>query len=608
MRNSGETPRKLDLIPKFLGEPMMYVIRVIKKFNLILSSHQKLRIAELIILMVIGGILETLSVSLILPFMEIVMNPEETMQKSYVRFFCELLGIESSVTFLIVIALSLAVLYILKNIYLLFEFNMQYRFVYGNQFAMQRRFLNTFINRPYEYFLNVDSGEIMRIINTDTAETFSLLITLLSLCTEVVVSGMLIITVFLMAPLVTIIMATVLILLVIVINRIIKPILGRAGRESQKASAGMNKWMLQSIQGIKELKVTAKETYFEERYNEYGQRFVLAKRSNSVVSVIPRFFIEAFSMSLVFVVVAVFIYVGVDIALLIPVMSAVAVAALRLLPSVNRISQALATISYNEPMLDKLVENLRLVSGKSDVNLTMSLEETQDDIPNGHINRLEKDISFHNISYRYPNSEKRVLDNATMTIHKGESIGLVGPSGSGKTTSVDVLLGLLNPQEGRVLIDGVDIHDDPRGWFGQLGYIPQAIFMLDGSIRANVAFGESVVSDEDVWRALSDAALDDFVRSLPEGLDTEIGERGVRLSGGQRQRIGIARALYHNPDVLFFDEATSALDNETEKEIMKSVNKLQGKKTLIIIAHRLTTIEGCDHVYRVEEGKIVQQR
>ena len=370
----------------------------------------------------------------------------------------------------------------------------------------------------------------------------------------------------------------------------------------------MNKWLLQAIQGIKELKVTTKEDFFEKKYNEFGTRYVTANRRNSVLNSIPRFLIEAISMSLVFIMVAVLIYMGVDIQLLIPVLSAVAVAALRLLPSVNRISSALSSISYNEPMLDKLIENLRTVSGKADVNLVMNLEDDKDGASKGHISRLKEKITFDNISYRYPNTETFILDNANMTIEKGESIGLVGPSGSGKTTSVDILLGLLQPQSGRVLIDGIDICSDMNGWLGQLGYIPQSIFMLDDSIRANVAFGEEVISDEEVWRALKDAALDDFVKSLPKGLDTQIGERGVRLSGGQRQRIGIARALYHDPDILFFDEATSALDNETEAEIMESVNRLQGRKTLIIIAHRLTTIASCDHIYRVDEGKITKEK
>lgn len=586
----------------------MSVKRVFNKFNLILSKHQKLRILELVVLMIIGGVLETLSVSLILPFMDVVMNPEITMDKPYVRWICDLAGLKSSRTFLVFLSIALAVIYLFKNVYLLLEYNVQYRFVYGNMFMMQKRLLDTFINRPYEYYLGVSSGEVIRIINNDTARVFELLTTLLQLFTEIVVSVMLIIAVFVMTPAITIIMAMVLLSLVVIIDRVIKPFLRNAGLETQLSSSGMNKWLLQSIQGIKELKVTDKEAFFEDNYNVFGNRYVISLRHYFILSMTPRFFIEASCMSAVFVIVGIYIYQGADVETMIPVLSAVAVAAMRLLPSVNRISQALAGISYGEPMLDKLIESLHIISGQNDVNLEMSFGNNIDHDLQVKLPKLHEAIQFKDISYKYPSGESYVIENASMTISRGQAVGIVGKTGSGKTTSVDILLGLLVPQQGQVLVDGVDIRDDISGWLHQIGYIPQEIFMLDDTIRANVAFGEPDVSDDEVWRALKEAALDDFVRSLPDGLDTEIGERGMRLSGGQKQRIGIARALYHDPDVLFFDEATSALDNETETAIMESVNSLQGKKTMVIIAHRLTTIENCDVVYRVEDGKIVKER
>ncbi|MCX4315549.1 MAG: ATP-binding cassette domain-containing protein, partial [Lachnospiraceae bacterium] len=223
---------------------------------------------------------------------------------------------------------------------------------------------------------------------------------------------------------------------------------------------------------------------------------------------------------------------------------------------------------------------------------------------------FEREITLQNISYSYPNSEQHVLEHAQMSVPVGKSVGIVGTSGAGKTTAVDIMLGLLNPQEGQVLADGVDVMSVYTEWLSHIGYIPQTIFMLDDTIRANVAFGlaREEQTDEQVWYALQEAQLAEFVRSLPEGLDTQIGERGVRLSGGQRQRIGIARALYTNPELLIFDEATSALDNETEAAIMESINSLHGRKTMVIIAHRLQTIEGCDMVYRVKDGRIERER
>ena len=223
---------------------------------------------------------------------------------------------------------------------------------------------------------------------------------------------------------------------------------------------------------------------------------------------------------------------------------------------------------------------------------------------------IKEKIELKDIVYKYPNTEVLIFDHADMEIPIGKSVGIVGTSGAGKTTVVDILLGLLQLQSGEILADGVEVRDHYQSWLKNIGYIPQTIFMIDSTIRKNVAFGyaDEDIDDEKVWRALKEAQLDEFVRGLPEGLDTGIGERGIRLSGGQRQRIGIARALFEDPEVLVLDEATSALDNETEAAIMDSINRLHGRKTLIIIAHRLQTIEKCDMVYRVENGKVDRER
>lgn len=589
----------------------MSVIRVLQKFLSVLSRHQKLRMIELAILMLIGGILEMFSVSLVLPFMNVVMNPDKTMEKWYARFLCKLLDINSTQDFLIMLAVGLAFIYLLKNAYLIFEFNIQYRFVYGNMFAMQRKLLDNYIHRPYEYFLKVDSGEIVRIINNDAPQTFELLSTLISLFTELVVSSMLIGTIFFITPITTICMAVVLVLLLLIISKVIKPVLQRAGIQNQKSSAGMNKWLLQSIQGIKELKIMGKEEYFQENFDENGRGFVDAIRKAKTLSITPRFIIEAISMSTMFIIVAIMIYSGGQLENIVPMLTAVAMAAIRLLPSTNRISNGIATIAYNEPMLDKMIENVRTLNDGNDVNIGTRLDKhSYDYMSNGFIKAVNKNIEFSKITFHYPGSENNVISDTSFEIMKGESIGIVGNSGAGKTTLVDIILGLLKPQSGQVFVDGLDIEHDMKGWHNCVGYIPQMIFMLDDSIRNNVCFGidEKDIDEERLWMTLRDASLYEFVNNLPEGVNTQIGERGVRLSGGQRQRIGIARALYRNPSVLVFDEATSALDNDTEMAIMDSIHSLHGNKTMIIIAHRLSTIEACDHIYRVDNEKVIKER
>lgn len=303
--------------------------------------------------------------------------------------------------------------------------------------------------------------------------------------------------------------------------------------------------------------------------------------------------------------IAIEILMGREIETLVPTLGAFAMAAVKLMPSANRIVGAISSISYSMPAVDKLIEHLDALAEFEKNGITYDSAKKADvDLV------IDERVELRNITYHYPNTEKNVLEDASMVIPVGKSVGIVGTSGAGKTTAVDIMLGLLRPQVGNVLVDDVDVMNDYQGWMSHIGYIPQMIFMLDSSIRANVAFGvkPEEIDDEQVWHCLEEAQLAEFVRGLPEGLDTMIGERGVRISGGQRQRVGIARALYENPDLLLFDEATSALDNETEAAIMESINSLHGKKTMVIIAHRLQTIEGCDIVYRVKDGKIERER
>ena len=580
----------------------MIIIRVLKKFGSILSKHQIIRIIELAVLMFIGGILEMCSVSLVIPFMNAMLDPEAFMKKWYAQVICNILKLDSARNLLLVVALGMAAIYILKNAYLLFESNIQYRFVYGNMLSMQRKILANYLKRPYEYYLTVDSGEVLRVVNDDIKEAFMLLMTIIVFLTEFIVSLMLVIAIFIISPFVTIFMAITLLLMILLITSVVRPLLKKAGSTRQKSLAGINKLLIQIIQGIKEIKVTNSEEFFKSSYAKNGRTYVNSMCRYSILGVLPRTIIEAVSMSAMFIVIALMIYGGGNFVAIIPTVSAIAVAALRLLPAANKMSSALGNVAFYEPALDKVIDNIR--------EMDMIASHKMDADSTNKIGTLNDGILMEKATYKYPGSEKNVLDNASMSIKKGQSVGIVGASGAGKTTAVDLLLGLLELNSGSILVDGNNILDDMTGWYELIGYIPQSIFLMDDTIKSNVAFGREIseIDDEQVWNALKDAALDEFVKELPNGIDTVVGERGMRLSGGQRQRIGIARALYRKPQIIIFDEATSALDNETESEIMESINKFRGQKTMIIIAHRLTTIQNCDCVFRVEYGKIVRER
>lgn len=588
------------------------MIRIIKKFEKILNKQQKLRVIIIGIMMVVGAFLETLGVGLILPLVTAITTPNFIETNQYAKMVCEIFDLHTVRTFLIVVISALIFVYIFKNLYLFLEYYVQYRFICNNRFSVQRSLMEVYLYRPYEYFLNAESGEIVRVVTGDTANTFSLLSTVLSFFTEAVISVALIITIIAADPFMAFLLAAVLGGMMLLIGKMIKPVLKRAGVKYQQNAGKMNKWLLQSISGIKEVKVAEKEDYFLEQFSKYGKRAIDSEKKNYVLGTVPRLAIEAFGISAMLAVIAILMWTGREVDSMLPQLSAFAMAAVRLMPSVNRMSASLNSMSYQEPALDKMLEHLSVAEKWENENsgdFEKGLRERATASGSRRIT-MDRQVELSDITYSYPNAETSVLKHANMEIPIGKSIGIVGASGSGKTTAIDILLGLLQPQEGQVLVDGVNIQEDYDGWLSHLGYIPQMIFMLDDTIRANVAFGipTNAVSDEQVWKALEEAQLKEFVQSLPDGLDTTIGERGVRLSGGQRQRIGIARALYTDPELLIFDEATSALDNETEAAIMESINALHGKKTLVIIAHRLTTIEGCDMVYRVENSEIVRER
>ena len=581
---------------------MKIVFRIIKKYGEILSKHQKIRIMELGVLMIISGIMEMYSVYLIIPFTTAVMMGDRAMENRLIGFVCNLLSLDSYRGFLVFLAIIMGILFLVKNIFMLFETMIQNRFVFNNMVATQRRLLYAYMMQPYEYYLGAKSGEILNVINGDTNAAFDLLTVLLGMASEVVVTLILVVMLLQINVLMTVVMTVMLVLMSAMVQFAIRPILQSAGERNRNASAAMNQSLVQSIQGIKEVKVMRREGFFMDKFGQNGNIFVRTIYINRTLIWSPRYIMEAIAMLVFFILIAVLIYRGMPLEQIVPLLSGIVMAAYRLLPSVNRISQAMSSLAYGEPSIDKMIVNLKNVPK---VDVPVSMQEST-----GLIKELKGEINFKNITYKYPTGETDVLEDANMEIKKGMSVGIVGTSGAGKTTAVDILLGLLQPQRGQILIDGVDIYDDIDGWLSNIGYIPQSIFMLDGSIKENVVFGMNVdaIDDELVWQALKEAAIDEFVRSLPEGLATQIGERGVRLSGGQRQRIGIARALFRNPSILVFDEATSALDNATEAEIMESINGLHGHKTMIIIAHRLTTIENCDIVYRVENQKITLER
>ena len=583
--------------------------KVLKKLNVILDSKQKNRMKLLVVMMIIGALLETVSISLVLPIATVMTNPDSINGDSIAGILYRMLGCENVQQFAIAMLVGILIAFVVKNVFLFIQTKMQLDFVYNNQFETSRKMMINFMKRPYEYYLNAETAVIQRNITSDVNNMYAMVLSILQLMSEFVIFTFLGTFLIIQDAVMFIVIGGLLVLVLLTIKVVLKPIMIRAGQENQDYYAGLFKWINQAVTGIKEIKIANKESYFISEYAKCGDGYVQAVKKYSLYNTAPKLLIETICIAGFVVYMLIAFAMGRDTESIVVSISAFAVAAIKLLPSANRINNQLTNIAYFEPFFYGASDNLQAdISDKSIVYDAGAYtgEETVQKLP------IRDKILLENITYKYPNTEKYIFDHMDMEIPIGQAIGIVGTSGSGKTTVVDILLGLLEMETGLITADGADVNTKenyPR-WLGNVGYIPQTIFMLDSDIRHNVAFGvpDELTDDDKVWRALKEAQLDTFVKSLPKGLNTEIGERGIRLSGGQRQRIGIARALFDDPEVLILDEATSALDNDTEAAIMESINSLHGKKTLVIIAHRLQTIEKCDMVYRVENGKAERER
>lgn len=575
---------------------------ILKKMMCILSKEQKKKVVGLGILIFIGALLEMLSVGLIMPVVEGAMDMDALLKKSYIQFLGQFLPFETAKEWMLFLICAIVAAFFLKNAYLLFQVWMQNRFVNKNQSNTISYMLEEYLNRPYEYYLNADIPTIFRVIDGDVPKVFTVLMEFIQLATELMVSLVLGIFLLVESPGMTIVLALIMVGITVVIMKVLKPTLNRWGTSTQRLQSQMGKWRLQSIYGIKDVKILNKEHYFASSFGKYSEKNAKLMTDYAVLNNMPRLLLETFSIAGILGYLGVCILNSSDLTELVPQIGAFAVAAMRLMPSVNRINTHISNISFYEPSVNYVYENVDFTSYR--LHGRYEREKQPETAPMV----LEKEIRMKDVTYVYPESDKIILDRAEMVVPVGKSVGIMGPSGAGKSTAVDVLLGLLRVRSGNIYCDGRDIFENYESWLSHIGYIPQTIYLTDDSIRENIAFGvaKEDIDDARVWQVLEEAQMKKFVEELDEGLDMCVGDRGVRLSGGQRQRLGIARALYHNPEILVFDEATSALDTDTETAIMEAIDSFHGRKTLIIIAHRLRTIENCDIIYKVDKGKITQ--
>ena len=572
-----------------------------KKCAYIFDRHQKLRLVGLLLMLLFETVLELLGVVSVYPFIALVLSPDMIEGNALLRWLYCASGVENNSQFFILIAILIIALYLVKNVYNALSYYFRYGFVYNTKRELGVRLMRSYMKEPYTFFLEKNSAVLMRGVGSDVNQFFDMVFQCLYLFSDGVM--MLVFGAFLLYLdfTLSIVIVGVMLLFVFVFAKANKKRSTYYGRETQSSAGKMTQWLQQAFGGIKEIKILRRESFFVENYEAHNKSFNKMNQKFSFLNALPHLVLECFCTAAILIVITVKIQSGADVADFVSKMAVFAMALFRLFPRISRINISVNSVIFSYPFLNTVYEDIKMTEEHKYVRKERELIGASE----GKLS-FEHEVKLENIHFSYPNSEEEVLSGVNLTIKKGQAVGFVGPSGAGKSTLADVILGILELNQGQVLCDGENILYHIDEWSDKLGYIPQSIFLSDDTVRNNVAFGlnRSDISDEKVWSALEQAQLKEFVESLPEGLDTGIGERGVRFSGGQRQRIGIARALYNNPDILVLDEATSALDNETEQAVMESIESLLGHKTMIIIAHRVTTIRNCDVIYKVENGNV----
>lgn len=580
-------------------------ITTIKQLLSLLTQQQRKQAISVFVLVVIGAAFETLGVAAVLPFVYAVLDTSQLWNNQYIMMYANTLGIDTNTQLIVSLGILIGVFYIFKNTFLMGVSYLENKFKANFAYELSKLMLHSYMKRPYIYFLGTNSAEMIRGLNDDINSINDMMTALFKIFSigfmMVGIGVFLIIQEPLMALGIVLLAVVVFAVIVLVIKKKIREL----GKLKIEYATSAYKYAYQAVNGIKEISIMKREDYFLNSYTGITSRKKDADTVYNTISVAPERIVEASFVCGIIGIVCLQVGIGGMSTVLITNLVAFAVGAMRVMPSLSTLTTRMTQLMYLRPALSGICANIEAAR-----NQERMLLEMRDSIDSS-----EHEVSFHDkvdlqdIDWKYPNTDKYILKNTGITIHKGECVALVGKSGAGKTTLADILLGLFKPEKGSVCMDGMDIYAIPYAWSKIIGYVPQTVYLIDDTIRSNVAFGieADVVNDDNVWRALEKAQLREFIDALPDGLDTVIGERGVKFSGGQRQRIAIARALYHDPEIMVFDEATAALDGETEEAVMDAINRLRGEKTLIIIAHRLNTIRNCNRFYEVGEQKVTER-
>lgn len=585
---------------RFLHPRVALLRQILETFD----RRDRILFGSLLLMMIVGAAIEVIGIGALTVFIAAVAQPELTAQNPLLRPLASVFEAPMSARSMALLGGGLVALFVVKNAYLAFLAHTQVRVAFNKEVRLSRDLLAGYLQEPYLFFLRHNSAQLIRNVTHEVSHYVTgIILPGLALLSEAIVLVFVFVMLASVEPVLAFATAVILGTTAVVFVQSVKPVLARSGRERSDSAEARIRWVNQALGGIKEVKLLGCETFFVKAFEERARSYSRAGFVSNTLNALPRLLTETVAVAAVMVVVVVGVESGRELASMLPTLALFVLSAMRIMPSVNRMTPAVNQIRFWLPALQAVHEGL--VSARRARALRAEEQE------NGakHARLLRSELRAENLSFRYPGAAHLAVQHVSLVIPRGSSAALMGPSGAGKSTLVDLMLGLVDPEAGRVLVDDRPIASVRRAWQRHIGYVPQMIYLLDDSIRNNVALGVSpdAIDDERVWHALRRARLAEVVEGLPQKLAAPVGERGVRFSGGERQRFGIARALYRDPEVLVFDEATSALDVRTEAEIAETISSLAGDKTLIIVAHRLTTVSRCDHIFFLEKGCLVDQ-
>ena len=577
-------------------------MQTLNKLLFLLSLHELKNAILLMVMVLVMAILEMIGVVSILPFIAVLMNPDliDTNIVLNTAFkISNVLGIETKKSFLFLLGIFVFLIFIITLTFKFLTFYVQLRFTSSLNYKIAKRFLEGYLHQPYSWFLNRHSADLGKNILSEINFIISQGINpMINLIKQSLVAFALLIMLFFVDPILTLVVGLIFSLSYSLIYVIIKKIMSSKGKERLEANKWIFTYISEAFGAIKEIKVSGQEQTYIKKFSKPSKTLSRITVLAGVINHLPRVLLEAITFGGMLLVILYLMLQRGNFYTALPIIALYAYAGYRLMPSIQQIYTSVLTLRFVGPALDALHKDLKSLK-------SLNLKQNQD------ILSLKKNITLKNVNFNYPNTSRTALKDIQFSIYAKTKVGIVGTTGSGKTTTVDIILGLLEAQQGTLEVDGIEINkSNSRDWQRSIGYVPQHIFLSDDSIAANIAFGieHEQINYKAVERAAKIAMLHEFVTSeLPQKYLTTIGERGVRLSGGQRQRIGIARALYHNPQVLILDEATSALDNNTEKQVMNEIKKLEKNITIVMIAHRLSTVRECDSIILLDKGEIKGQ-